>query len=104
MSAPIRMKLGIVENEPINMRPRSTRSSATMTVSGYSPGGQDKFFAFTQGEASARWEICHNLRKYPSVTVVDSANSVVVGDVEYIDENNLVITFSGAFSGMAYMN
>lgn len=104
MSAPIRMTLSVADNDPINLRPRTARSSAQMTVSGYAIGGQDKFFAYTQGEASARWEICHNLRKYPSVTVVDSANTVVVGDVEYIDENNIVITFSGAFSGMAYMN
>ena len=64
----------------------------------------DKTFNFEQGVASARWEIQHNLKKFPSVTVVDSANNTVVGDVEYIDANNLVVTFSGAFSGKAFLN
>jgi hypothetical protein len=29
---------------------------------------------------------------------------MVVGDVEYIDENNLTITFNASFSGKAYIN
>lgn len=64
----------------------------------------DKHFLFVQSIASDIWEIKHDLNKYPSVTVVDSANSVVIGDVVYIDENNVRLTFSGAFSGKAYLN
>lgn len=64
----------------------------------------DKHFLFVQSIASDIWEIKHDLNKYPSVTVVDSANSVVIGDVAYIDENNVRLTFSGAFSGKAYLN
>ena len=36
--------------------------------------------------------------------VVDSANTTVEGGIEYIDENNLTLTFTGAFSGKAYLN
>lgn len=50
------------------------------------------------------WSINHNLGKYPSVTIVDSAGTMVVGDILYIDENNLQVTFSSAFSGKAYLN
>lgn len=64
----------------------------------------DKHFLFVQSIASDVWEIKHDLNKYPSVTVVDSADSVVIGDVTYIDENNVRLTFSGAFSGKAYLN
>lgn len=64
----------------------------------------DKHFLFVQSIANDVWEIKHDLNKYPSVTVVDSANSVVIGDVVYIDENNVRLTFSGAFSGKAYLN
>ncbi len=64
----------------------------------------DKHFLFVQAIASDVWEIKHDLNKYPSVTVVDSADSVVIGDVAYIDENNVRLTFSGAFSGKAYLN
>lgn len=65
---------------------------------------EDKHFLFVQAIASDVWEIKHDLNKYPSVTVVDSADSVVIGDVTYIDENNVRLTFSGAFSGKAYLN
>jgi len=65
---------------------------------------EDKNFVFIQNTPSALWAIQHNLNKYPSVTVSDSADSVVVGDIEYIDANKLLITFSAPFSGMAYLN
>ena len=32
-----------------------------------------------QGSASATWVVTHNLSKYCSVTVVDTANTVVIG-------------------------
>lgn len=64
----------------------------------------DKFFAFEQGVASDRWEINHKLNKFPSVTVVDTANNIVDGSVEYIDEDNIIINFNGAFKGNAYLN
>lgn len=50
------------------------------------------------------WNIEHNLGKFPSVSVVDSAGSIIIGDVLYLDENNLRITFSVAFSGKAFLN
>ena len=61
-------------------------------------------FVYTQGEASATWVIDHELDKYPSVTVVDSANTVVVGHVTYIDRNQLIVRFNGTFKGKAYLN
>jgi len=50
------------------------------------------------------WTITHNLDKKPSVTVVDSADRIVIGNVKYIGTNSVQITFSGAFSGKAYLN
>ncbi len=70
-----------------------------------SPGGDgDKEFVFNQASAEAEWSIKHDLGKYPSVTVVDSGNNIVVGDVQYVDLNNVIIKFSAAFSGRAYLN
>lgn len=68
------------------------------------PAVYDKFYMHVQATAAAEWTVAHNLHKRPAVTVVDSADSVVVGAVEYIDENNVKITFSAAFSGRAYCN
>jgi hypothetical protein len=68
------------------------------------PGVGDANFMFTQGAPAAVWTIVHNLNKHPSVTVVDSSNSEIEGDVVYNNSNELKITFSGAFSGVAYLN
>jgi len=61
-------------------------------------------YVHEQGVASPIWEVQHNLNKYPSVTVVDSAENVIISDVEYIDKNNVKITMVGASKGRAYLN
>ena len=61
-------------------------------------------YVHDQMVASAHWTIEHNLDKYPSVSVVDSAGSIVIGDVQYISRNQLIVTFIGEFSGKAYLN
>lgn len=61
-------------------------------------------FVYDQGTASDTWVIDHELDKYPSVTVVDSANTVVVGHITYIDRNQLIVRFNGTFKGKAYLN
>ena len=67
-------------------------------------GGGDKTYVFTQATASDTWEIKHNLYKYPSVSIVDTGDNIVYGDVEYIDINTCVCHFSAPFSGKAYLN
>lgn len=64
----------------------------------------DKNFVFNQNVASDLWEINHNLNIFPSVTVVDSGNNIVIGEVTYINENSLQIIFTSPFSGSAYLN
>lgn len=61
-------------------------------------------YVHVQSSSSATWTVNHNMNKYPSVTVIDSANNVVEGEVEYISLNQLEITFSSGFSGTAYAN
>lgn len=64
----------------------------------------DKSFIYNQLTPSSIWLITHNLDKYPSVSVVDSAGTEVYGSVTYIDTNTLRIDFSSEFSGKAYLN
>jgi hypothetical protein len=64
----------------------------------------DKNFVFSQAGAAATWNVQHNLQKFPSCTMVLSTGQQGYGDVTFIDENNLTITFAGATSGKAYIN
>tara|TARA_B110000495_G_scaffold189029_1_gene189756 strand:- start:179 stop:346 length:168 start_codon:yes stop_codon:yes gene_type:complete len=50
------------------------------------------------------WTINHTLGKYPSVSVVDSANSIVTGEVTYLSKYKITVTFTSGFSGKAYLN
>lgn len=64
----------------------------------------DKHYLHVQDLAAATWTVTHNLGKRPSVTVVDSAGTMVHGDVGYVSDAELVITFSAPFGGRAYCN
>jgi hypothetical protein len=62
-------------------------------------------FTFTQASASAEWTVAHNLGFRPGgVAVVDSSENVVVGDIVHSSDNQLVINFSSAFAGKAYIS
>jgi len=64
----------------------------------------DKNFVFNQGIADTTWTVAHNLGKFPCVEVVDSMGTAVTGQVDYLDNNNLIIKFNAAFSGKAFIN
>lgn len=66
--------------------------------------GADKTYVHEQGNASDTWEIQHNLNKYPSVTLVDSANTQFEAQVVYNDKNNCTVYMNGATKGKAYLN
>jgi hypothetical protein len=68
------------------------------------PGSGDLHFTYTWNTAETSVTITHNLGKYPSVTVVDSAGTWVVGGVTYVSLNVVQLTFSAPFSGTAYLN
>ena len=65
--------------------------------------GNTRRFVFTQATPSTEWVITHSLGGKPSVTVVDSADTVVVGEVKYDSNTQVTITFTAAFSGFAYL-
>ena len=64
----------------------------------------DANFVHDQGIPASQWVITHNLGKKCSVTVVDSADQVVIGQVKYNSVNQVTLDFQGAFSGKAYLN
>jgi hypothetical protein len=80
----------------------------TVVVSAPGPqgaaGGIEAFFyEYTQATASAVWTINHNLGIEPTAVVLDSAGTQCEGTFSYPSKNQMVITFTGAFSGTAYV-
>lgn len=57
----------------------------------------------TQTSASTTWTITHTLGGKPQVTVVDTGDNVVHGDVQYLSNTQIVCSFSAAFAGYAYL-
>lgn len=68
----------------------------------YTPGLTTRH-VHTQSSPSATWTINHSLGGYPSVMVVDSAATVVVGEVSYVSTSQIVVEFTAPFSGYAYL-
>lgn len=62
------------------------------------------YFVYDQVITSDVWVIEHNLNRFPSVTVVDSANSELFGEIRYISTDILQIIFNVPVSGKAYLN
>lgn len=67
-------------------------------------GVGDLHYVFTEGAPSEVWTIKHELGKFPSVTVIDTAEDAVEGAVVYLGNKELTITFSAPVSGVAYLN
>ncbi len=61
-------------------------------------------YEHTQLIASDNWIVVHFLDKKPAVTVVDSADTVVVGEIIYLNNDTVELRFNGQFSGKAYFN
>lgn len=78
-------------------------SSDNYDFSWMTPSFEDKNFVhnFTVSQSII---VEHQLHKYPSVTVIDSAGDNVYGDVEYIDTNSIQVKFSAPFSGQIICN
>ena len=61
-------------------------------------------YVHNQPTASTNWAITHNLKMYPSVTVVDSGGTHVMGEVTYNTLNTATVAFTSPFSGKAYLS
>ena len=66
--------------------------------------GDKNFYYVHSGVASDTWTIVHNLNKYPSVSIIDSSGTEVIGEVAYDSVNQVTVTFKGAFKGKATLN
>ena len=68
-----------------------------------SSAGNTRRQVYSQPAPSTTWNITHSLGGRPSITVVDSAGTVVIGEVTYISDSQIRVEFTSAFSGFAYL-
>ena len=68
----------------------------------YAEAGSSRYI-HTQSAASTTWNISHSLGGFPSVTIVDSARTMVVGEIVYNSTSSISALFTSAFSGYAYL-
>ena len=61
-------------------------------------------FTYVQQTQAVLWEIVHNLGRNPAVTVILPNGVQAFGEIHYADENVLVLRFSAAIRGTAYLS
>ena len=60
---------------------------------------------FTQPfSAVSTVSVTHNLQKYPAVTIVNSSDDVIIGDIIYTSVNTLTVNFSVPVTGTVICN
>jgi hypothetical protein len=92
-----------IVNVPNPTAPQDVATKAY--VDGISLTGGVPSFQYSQNIASAVWTITHNLPFYPNVSVVDSAGTQIFpGTVQYPNATQVVLTFSSAVGGFAYLS
>ena len=57
-----------------------------------------------QAIPSDTWTVSHGLGYWPNVAIVDTLGRQVQGEVSYPDLNTVVISFTAAFSGRAFLS
>lgn len=60
-------------------------------------------YRHVQSVPLAVWTISHGLDYFPTVDIKDSSNAELFGQVDYVDSDNLTITFSTPTTGTAYL-
>lgn len=88
-----------------------TSGTAAVNITGTAPSQVLNFvlpisgsYIHTQSVSASTWTINHNLGFNPAVSIVDSGENVVIGDVTYISTNALSVSFNASFGGKAYLS
>lgn len=66
--------------------------------------GVDKHYVHKQTVASKIWYMYHPLKKFPSVSITDSAGTEWSGILEYVNDELVIAKFSAEMSGKAFLN
>lgn len=103
LTAPVDTGGAVVTGPPGPPGPPGTPGAPGADGTQGPPGPPAPNHVHTQSAPAAVWTIAHGLNRYPQVTVVDSAGTVVEGSITYDSLNTVTITFSAAFGGRAFL-
>lgn len=60
-------------------------------------------FVHNHPTAEPVWTVDHGLKSFPSVSTLNTDNEITQGDVAYLDDSRLTITFGAPVAGRAYL-
>lgn len=103
MSNSVPNNVNVYQDTPNRVTVDQDAPNIVQVRSTFPSSSQTRRYIHTQGVASTEWIIAHTLGGRPSVTVVDSAGTVVIGEVQYDSNTQVTISFTAAFSGYAYL-
>ena len=103
MSNTVPNLVNVYQDTPNSVTVDQDAPNLVVVRSNSASGAVTNRFEFTQQTAAATWVITHALGGKPSVTIVDSADTHVFGEVQYNSTTQVTVTFSAAFSGKAYL-
>jgi hypothetical protein len=97
---------------PVGPAGPSGKSSYEVWLDQGNTGSVDDYFASLSGGSythnqmvpNTEWTIAHDLGFFPNVMTFDSAGTQIIGDVDHIDNNSMLITFSHPSGGKAYLS
>lgn len=93
-----------VSNEVVEPVITITGIAPSQTINFTFPAGSSAY-RHVQSAPSATWTIQHNMGFYPGgVTVIDSGGNYCLGNLSYPNVNTVVVEFSAAFNGVAYLS
>ncbi len=93
----------IVQPNVSNITVEPVITNVVVTTPGPQGPAVNVSYTHTQSTSSATWTINHNLGFNPVAVVLDSAGTQCEGAISYPTINQMVIVFTGAFTGVAYI-
>lgn len=70
----------------------------------WEPFQPDNRFIFAQLTPVLSWNIVHTLGGFPSVTTTNAAGKEIKGEVVYVSDTTIAVSFSRPLTGFAYLN
>jgi hypothetical protein len=103
MSNSVPNNVNIYQDTPNNVTVDQDAPNIVVVRSNSPSSANTRRYIHAQNTSSDTWIINHTLGGYPSVTVVDSAKTCVIGEVQYDSTTQITVLFSAPFSGYAYL-